>query len=173
MHHHKCMNSVERMHVDFQWSLHTLRTTRRVRTRFNIPAAVQEMSPRPTPEQLANLATERERQLTMARANQTTGLTNGRAASRAPEVGFCQMTFPFCCQISQFSSWGGPRKQRKSSLSKNLLFSNWPPEGLTLLVMSTNSGNLGWFLFSDKKRMWCYSGYFLRKKYAYEVSISV
>ena len=43
-----------------------------------------------------------------------------------------------------------PRKQRKSSLSKNLLFSNWPTEGLTLLVMSTNSGNLGWFLFSDK-----------------------
>ena len=86
----------------------------------------------------------------MAHANQTTGLTNGRAASRALEVGFCQMTFPFCCQISQFSSWGGPRKQWKSSLSKNLLFSNWPRKGLTLLVMSTNSGNLGWFLFSDK-----------------------
>ena len=86
----------------------------------------------------------------MARANQTTGLTNGRAASRALQVGFCQMTFPFCCQISQFSSWGGPRKQRKSSLSKNLLFSNWPTEGLTSIVMSTNSGYLGWFLFSDK-----------------------
>ena len=86
----------------------------------------------------------------MARANQTTGLTNGRAASRAPEVGFSQMTFPFCCQISQFSSRGGPRKQRKSSLSKNLLFSNWPTEGPTLIEMSTNLGYLGWFLFFDK-----------------------
>ena len=68
------------------------------------------MSPRPSPEQWANLATERERQLTTARANQTTGLTNGRAASRAPEVGFSQMTLPFCCQISQFYSRGGPEK---------------------------------------------------------------
>ena len=33
-----------------------------------------------------DLATERERQLTTARANQTTGLTNGRAANWAPEV---------------------------------------------------------------------------------------
>ena len=32
------------------------------------------------------LATERERQLTTARANQTTGLTNGRAANWAQEV---------------------------------------------------------------------------------------
>ena len=32
-------------------------------------------------EQWADLATERERQLTTARANQTTGLTNGRAAN--------------------------------------------------------------------------------------------
>ena len=53
----------------------------------------------------ADLATERERQLTTARANQTTGLTNGRAANWAPEVEFSpyralsrrQMTFPFCC----------------------------------------------------------------------------
>ena len=30
---------------------------------------------------LADLATERERQLTTARANKTTGLTNGRAAN--------------------------------------------------------------------------------------------
>ena len=30
---------------------------------------------------LADLATERERQLTTARANQTTGLTNGKATN--------------------------------------------------------------------------------------------
>ena len=34
----------------------------------------------------ADLATERERLLTTARANQTTGLTNGRAANCVPEV---------------------------------------------------------------------------------------
>ena len=46
----------------------------------------------------------KERQLTTARANQKTGLTNGRAANWAPEVEFSpfrtpsrrQMTFPFC-----------------------------------------------------------------------------
>ena len=46
-----------------------------------------------------------ERQLTTARANQTTGLTNDCAANWAPEVEFSpfcalsrrQMTFPFCC----------------------------------------------------------------------------
>ena len=49
--------------------------------------------------------TERERHLTTARANQTTGLTNGRARNWEPEVEFSpfralsrrQMTFPFCC----------------------------------------------------------------------------
>ena len=53
----------------------------------------------------ADLTTERERLLTTARANQTTGLTNGRAANWVPEVEFSpfralsrrQMTFPFCC----------------------------------------------------------------------------
>ena len=47
---------------------------------------------------------ERERQLMTARANQTTGLTNGRATNWAPEVEFSpisglsshQMTFQFC-----------------------------------------------------------------------------
>ena len=34
------------------------------------------------------VATERERQLTTARASQTTGLTNGRAANWVPEVAF-------------------------------------------------------------------------------------
>ena len=38
--------------------------------------------------EMAELATERERQFTTARANQTTGLTNGRAANWAPEVAF-------------------------------------------------------------------------------------
>ena len=54
---------------------------------------------------LANLAIEEKRQLTTAYANQSTGLTNGRAANWAPEVEFSpfralsrrQMTFPFCC----------------------------------------------------------------------------
>ena len=32
----------------------------------------------------ADLATERKRQFTTARANQTTGLTNGRAANQVP-----------------------------------------------------------------------------------------
>ena len=52
-------------------------------------------------ENQADLATERERQLTTARANQTTGLTNGRAINWAQEVEFSrfrvlsrrQMTF--------------------------------------------------------------------------------
>ena len=38
--------------------------------------------------EMAELATERERQFTTARANQTNGLTNGRAANWAPEVAF-------------------------------------------------------------------------------------
>ena len=53
----------------------------------------------------ADLATEPERQLTTARANQTTGLANGRAANWEPEVVFSpfralsrrQLTFPSCC----------------------------------------------------------------------------
>ena len=38
--------------------------------------------------EMAELVTERERQFTTARANQTTGLTHGRAANWAPEVAF-------------------------------------------------------------------------------------
>ena len=57
---------------------------------------------------MADLATERERQLTTARANQTTGLSNGKTANWAPEVVFSpfralsrrQLTFPSCCEIS-------------------------------------------------------------------------
>ena len=37
---------------------------------------------------LVTTVKERERQLMTARANQTTGLTNGRAANWAPEVEF-------------------------------------------------------------------------------------
>ena len=52
-----------------------------------------------------DLATERERLLTTASANQTTGLTNGKVTNWAPEVEFSrlcalsrrQMTFQFCC----------------------------------------------------------------------------
>ena len=40
--------------------------------------------------EMAELATERKPQFTTARANQTTGLTNGRAANWAPEFS------PFC-----------------------------------------------------------------------------
>ena len=57
--------------------------------------------------------TERERQLTTTRANQTTGLTNGRAASWAPEVVFSpfralsrsQLTLLFCCKIILMFRW--------------------------------------------------------------------
>ena len=61
---------------------------------------------RPSPLLFAQLlATERGRQLTKARANKATGLTNGRAATCAQEVTcspFCalfrrQLTFPFYC----------------------------------------------------------------------------
>ena len=40
------------------------------------------------PNNQADLATEGEHQLTTARANQTTGLTNDTAANWAPEVEF-------------------------------------------------------------------------------------
>ena len=39
------------------------------------------------------LATERERQLTTARANETSGLTNCKAANWAPEVAFSLSLF--------------------------------------------------------------------------------
>ena len=59
----------------------------------------------PSHHNWADLATERQRHLTTARANQTTGLTNGRATNWAPEVEFSpfralsrrQLTFPSCC----------------------------------------------------------------------------
>ena len=54
---------------------------------------------------VAGIETVRERQWTTGRANQTTGLTNGRAANRTPEVAFClfrspsrrQLMFPLRC----------------------------------------------------------------------------
>ena len=60
-------------------------------------------------KQWSDFASEWERQLTTALANQTTGLTSGRATNWAPEVTFSpfrvisrrQMMFPFCCEISQ------------------------------------------------------------------------
>ena len=56
-------------------------------------------------QESADLANDRRRQLTTARANRTTGLTNVKAANWVPEVEFSpfwalsrrQMTFPFCC----------------------------------------------------------------------------
>ena len=67
---------------------------------------VQEQNDQATlPDLGADLATERDRQLITARANQTTGLTNGRAANWVPEVVFSrfralsrrQLTFPSSC----------------------------------------------------------------------------
>ena len=56
-------------------------------------------------QESADLANDRRRQSTTARANRTTGLTNVRAANWVPEVEFSpfcalsrrQMTFPFFC----------------------------------------------------------------------------
>ena len=48
---------------------------------------------------LADLATERKRQLTTTRANQTTGLTDGRAANWAPEVAFPRVPVPLLNQL--------------------------------------------------------------------------
>ena len=44
---------------------------------------------------MAGIETGRERQWTTARANQTTGLTNGRAANRAPEVAVLSFSHAF------------------------------------------------------------------------------
>ena len=84
---------------------------------------------RATQANLADLATERERQVTTARANQTTTLTNRRAANWAPEVAFSpfrtlsrrQLTFPFFCKISlilistQLRNWGRKRNKHYST----------------------------------------------------------
>ena len=59
----------------------------------------------PKSTDLATKQTKRERHLATARANLTTGLTNGRAANCPPEVEFSrfralsrrQMTIPFSC----------------------------------------------------------------------------
>ena len=48
---------------------------------------------------LADLATERKRQLTTTRANQTTGLTNGREVNWAPEVAFPRVPVPLLNQL--------------------------------------------------------------------------
>ena len=57
---------------------------------------------------LADLATERKRQLTTTRANQTTGLTNGRAANWAPEVAFPRVSVPLLNQLSMLSMQPDP-----------------------------------------------------------------
>ena len=84
------------------------------RTSFSRPAARAPWKAYSEPSEIvsisqhndwADLATEQECQLTTARANQTTGLTNGKAANWAPGVEFSpyrtlsrrQMTFRFCC----------------------------------------------------------------------------
>ena len=86
----------------------------------------------------ADLATERERQLTTEHANQTTGLTNGRATNWTPKVEFSpfrelsrrQMTFPFC--------WEG---ENESVRSRHYLFL------LLLLVIAAFiwQAKIGWY----------------------------
>ena len=69
-------------------------------------------------KQQAGLATEWERQLTTAHANQTIGLTNDRAANCAPEVTFSplgarsspQLTFPFGCLINSYCATSAEAK---------------------------------------------------------------
>ena len=56
---------------------------------------------------LADLAAERKRQLT-TRANQTTGLTNGREANWAPEVAFPRVSVPLLNQLSMLSMQPDP-----------------------------------------------------------------
>ena len=57
---------------------------------------------------LADLATERKRQLTTTRANQTTGLTNSRAANWPPEVAFPCVPVPLLNQLSMLSMQPDP-----------------------------------------------------------------
>ena len=52
---------------------------------------------------MADLATERERQLTTARANQATGLSKGKAANWASEVAFSSFRGLSCRQLTRFS----------------------------------------------------------------------
>ena len=54
----------------------------------------------PYETRLISVATERERQLTTARANHTTGLTNDTAANWAPEVVFSPYRAPSCRQVT-------------------------------------------------------------------------
>ena len=49
----------------------------------------------------ADLATERERQLTTARANQTTGLSNSKAGNCTPEVQFSPFRALSCLLLNQ------------------------------------------------------------------------
>ena len=52
---------------------------------------------------LADLATDRKRQMTTTRANQTTGLTNGRVANWTPEVAFPRVPVPLLSQLIMLS----------------------------------------------------------------------
>ena len=57
---------------------------------------------------LADLAAERKRQLTTTRANQTTGLTNGREANWAQKVAFPRVPVPLLNQLSMLSMQPDP-----------------------------------------------------------------
>ena len=52
---------------------------------------------------MADLATERERPLTTARANQATGLSKGKAANWASEVAFSSFRGLSCRQLTRRS----------------------------------------------------------------------
>ena len=67
----------------------------------------------PFSERQVDLATERERQLTTARANQTTGLTNGKAANWAPEVAFSFFRALSCRQLTRFSGQISHRRDQQ------------------------------------------------------------
>ena len=58
------------------------------------------MDPLETERRRKTLATERERRLKTARANQTTGLTNDCAANWAPEVEFSPFRALSCRQMT-------------------------------------------------------------------------
>ena len=67
----------------------------------------------PYETRLISVATERERQLTTARANQTTGLTNDTAANWAPEVEFSPYRAPSCRQGEVTFPFGRQRNVQK------------------------------------------------------------
>ena len=101
--------------------------------------------------------------MTTARANQTTGLANGRAANWAPEVEFSpfralsrrQMTFPFCCQISlvmncQVGSYVDIRSPRLELSSSSIDHS---ADGRAYISTGKLQSMYIWISFTDQRRL--------------------